>query len=155
MENKKSVDNVKKQLFRKGKEFERKEKSEFLRLEGGLQVDFEKSVPTLPGHRGRIDVLIQADKHNDRSGRGYCVVIEIKSTDWDNIKPHRIRPNVLRHIGQAYKYFTNFHEDGKDVILAVCYPHTPSCNKTRQYIEQICTSQWVQVVWTDEREKES
>ncbi|GAF92102.1 unnamed protein product [marine sediment metagenome] len=132
-------------IFRRGKEFETREKSEWLTLDDGYQALFEKTIPTAPGRRGRIDVLIQEKN-------GSLTIIEIKSTNWDKIKPYRIRQNVLRHIRQVLSYLTYFHEKGIDVCLAICYPCAPSSKKTRLAIEQLFESKWVQVVWTNERE---
>ena len=133
------------QLLRRGKKFEAKEKSGWITPADGWQALFERSVPTVPGRRGRIDVLIQEKD-------GSLTIIEIKSTNWDGIKPHRIRPNVLRHIRQVLGYLTYFHEKGIDVCLAICYPCAPSCEKTRLAIEQLFENKWVQLVWTDERD---
>jgi len=130
--------------FRKGRDYEALEKSEWLTLEGDCEASFEKSVPLPSGRCGRIDVLIDTRD-------GSLTIIEIKSTDWDKIKQHRIRPNALRHIRQVIGYLMHFHERGRDVCLAVCYPSAPSSSRRRRAIEDIFDEKRVQVVWTDER----
>ena len=133
------------QRFMRGNQFERLEKSEW---ENG---DFQESEPEYglcvgPGKkkRGRIDVLIKEDD-------GSVSIIEIKSTDWDRMKPHRVRPNALRHIRQVMKYVYPFWEKGTDVVPGLIYPKAPRSSERREQVESILEEQLIQVVWAYER----
>ena len=130
--------------FQRGRKYEALEKSEWVNLDGNCEAYFEKSVPLISGRGGRIDVLI--DEKN-----GNYTIIEIKSTNWEKIMPHRIRPNVLRHIQQIIGYWDYFDGNNKPVCLAICYPSAPKQISTRRIIEEIFLNKGIQIVWTKER----
>ena len=45
------------------------------------------------GGRGRVDLAVVTDDEQKM-----LIIIEIKGTDWDNIRADRVKPNVQRHI---------------------------------------------------------
>ena len=129
----------------RGNQFEKLEKSEW------EQGNFKKSEPEFglcvgpdKTKRGRIDVLI---KEHD----GSVSIIEIKSTDWSGMAPHRVRPNALRHIRQVMKYVYPFWEKGVDVVPGLIYPKAPRSPERRDQVETILEEHLIQVVWANER----
>ena len=132
------------ELFKRGNQFEQLEKSEWKDgdfkhacHEHGLSVGSGKK-------RGRIDVLIE--EYDDSVS-----IIEIKSTEWNRMKPHRVRPNVLRHIRQVMKYVYPFWDKGIDVTPGLIYPADPDSDERRAQVELILEENSIQVVWADER----
>jgi hypothetical protein len=43
--------------------------------------------------------------------RSYAVVVEIKSTAWDALAEHRVRPNLRAHIRQLQGYLDRYIHD--------------------------------------------
>ena len=98
------------------------------------------------GKRGRIDIrLVDAEE-------GHTVVIEIKATDWDAMKTHRVRPNALRHARQIWIYI-EAELQGHSVLPALIYPRFPKTPGRKQEVEQILNDRLIQVVWRDEQDE--
>lgn len=123
---------------------------------GRLFETWERSKWTKPGHtgkedeapttwqgkRGRIDLrLIEKED-------GYSVVVEIKATDWDRMAPHRIRPNVLRHARQLWRYIEAELIE-QSVVPAIVYPCEPEAPGRKEEIEAILNERLIQVVWRE------
>ena len=47
------------------------------------------------GKHGRVDIKLKLEED------GNVVIVEIKATDWDKIKDHRVKPNALRQAIRA------------------------------------------------------
>jgi hypothetical protein len=123
-----------------GRKFESFEKSQWIEEVTGAQFE----APTQwHGRRGRIDILLP-----DQGG-GYSVVVEIKASKWDAMKPERVRPNALRHANQLWRY-VEAELDPQDVIPAIVYPHAPRTPGRKEQIEAILHDRLIQVVWRDE-----
>ena len=130
-------------LFERGRRVEATEKAEW--TEGNFKrSSFEHVLSTARGKRGRIDVLLEEED-------GSVSIIEIKSTDWDSMAEHRVRPNILRHARQVMKYVYPFWEDGVDVCPGLVYPHAPRSGARRTAVEATLEERCVQVIWADER----
>jgi len=127
--------------IQRGRQFETWERSQW---QGGLNDNAEFEAPTqLNGKKGRVDIRL---KMNDD---GAVVIVEIKATDWDRIKPNRIRPNALRHAAQIWRYI-EAHLAPEDVIPAIVYPRSPKNVGRKAEVEAILDERGIQVIWRDE-----
>lgn len=114
-------------LVQRGREFEKKEKREWISIKDG-EPEFEVCTVSPKGRRGRIDIRIE--EMND-----YVSVVEIKATDWDHILPHRVRPTVLRHARQIWRYIEAELAEKSDVCPGIVYPSVPSDSSRRKTVE--------------------
>jgi hypothetical protein len=129
--------------IRRGRKFENWERGQWI---GDLneRAVFEAGT-VLKGKRGRIDIKLFDEEE------GHTIIAEIKATDWDRMGPHRVRPNVLRHARQIWRYIEAELETA-DVLPAIIYPKTPETPGRKEQIEAILHEKWIQVVWRDERD---
>lgn len=82
---------------------------------------------------------------------GSVVVVEIKSTDWDRIRPPSRRGLIGRHRRQVWKYINEFLGSGEvDVVAGIIYPQPPTDPNVRSEIEECHGDYGLQVVWYDE-----
>jgi hypothetical protein len=113
--------------------------------------------------RGRVDIHVVPD-----IGERYAVVIEIKSTDWDAQREHRVRPNLRAHIRQLQGYLDRYVEDigavagnGDDLAGAsggpwdsisgiLLYPRRPTDIARLQLIDDLNSREAITVAWYDE-----
>lgn len=129
---------------KRGRKFENWERDQWV---GDLneQAKFEAAT-AYKGRRGRIDIkLVDEDE-------GHTIVVEIKATNWDKMKPYRVRPNALRHVRQLWRYIEAELEEG-DVLPAIIYPRTPKTPGRKDEIEEILQEMGIQVVWRDEQDE--
>jgi hypothetical protein len=96
--------------------------------------------------RGRVDVRVDETD-------GSVSTVELKATDWDGMKPDRIRPNALRHARQVWRYISTEVETGTDVCAGVVYQWTPSSEAVRNTVEETLNERLIQVVWRTGRRK--
>jgi hypothetical protein len=97
----------------RGRRFERWERTQW-------NEEIESEVATKwKGKRGRIDIRIVDEEE------GISIVVELKATNWDMVAAHRIRPNVLRHARQIWRYIDTELNDNIDVVPALVYPSSP------------------------------
>ena len=66
------------------------------------------------GGRGRVDLAIVTDDHEKM-----LIIIEIKGTDWDKIRPDRVNRNVQRHIRQLLPGTPGFALLGHRILLGL------------------------------------
>ncbi len=79
-------------ILKTGKDFHKVIQDSWLHdAEGDVRT--EVGIIDSSGRRRRIDIFVDA-------GRDVVAVIEVKSTDWNKVKAHRVRPNLRRHIRQ-------------------------------------------------------
>jgi hypothetical protein len=101
-------------------------------------------------------------------GERYAVVIEIKSTDWDALPDHRVRPNLRAHIRQLQGYLDRYVHDidaapgnGDDLAGAsggawnsvtgiLLYSRRPSNTARLQLIDELTSREAIMVAWYDE-----
>lgn len=121
-----------------GKIFEALEKSGWIDLADGTP-QFE--APTQwQGKKGRVDIRLAFPEKN------MIVLVEIKATNWDAMRPHRVRPNALRHVRQLWRYI-EADLDPMDVIPAIVYPAAPLDPVRKQEVERILGDHLIQTVW--------
>lgn len=124
----------------RGGVFEKTEKLGWEKLEEG-KAQFE--VPTKwRGKNGRIDIRI--DELD-----GIIAVIEIKSTNWDEISDHRIRATALRHARQLWRYVEREVESGANTSSGLIYQHSPASAAKKRIVEEALDERGIQVVWRD------
>lgn len=91
--------------------------------------------------RGRIDIRINEDD-------GSVSIIELKATNWDHIKPSRIRVTALRHACQVWRYINDFVENQKcQVCPGIIYEMEPTDPEVRRVVESALHERCLQVVW--------
>ena len=107
------------------------------------ELHFERAT-RLHNKRGRVDIFIDDDNAD------FATVIELKMSDWDAMKAHRIRPNAMRHVRQIWRYIDGELSDDRDICPAVIYPYTPQTPGRKEQIEDILYGQWgIVVLWFD------
>jgi len=139
----------KKQFLRRmsrGRKFEKWEKAHY--LDGVKETPLFETPANWKGKRGRVDIRIDIPENNQ------VVVIEIKASDWDKMKPHRVRPNALRHVRQVWRYIEAYVSP-REVIPALVYPSTPKTPGRKEEIEAILDEHSIAAVWRDEYEEDS
>jgi hypothetical protein len=128
--------------IKRGREFEKWERSQW---KGGINDSLESEAPTQwNGKRGRMDIRLYDTEE------GHTVIVELKATQWDKIKPHRVRPNALRHARQIWRYIEAELKENHSVLPAICYPAEPKTPGRKEVIEGILDDQGIQVVWRPE-----
>lgn len=95
------------------------------------------------GKEGRVDILLY-----DRD-EGNAIVVELKATNWDDMEPHRVRPNALRHARQLWRYIHAELEDDWEALPALVYPRTPKTPGRKESVESALHDRLIQVVWRD------
>jgi len=95
------------------------------------------------GKKGRVDIRLKLEED------GHIVIVEIKATNWDKLKPHRVRPNALRHTNQIWRYIED-HLSPLDVTPAIVYPSPPVTPGRKVQIEKILNERLIQCVWREE-----
>lgn len=135
-------------ILRLGKEFGALVQSEWLKKVPDQKPLPEHSILDRKGKRGRIDVFLDFSDDGD-----YVTVIELKATDWDKIKSHRIVPNLRRHIKQVLRYTDTYLEDGLkplSVCAGLIYAKSPSDIELKRKITEYLNEEGIQCVWHDE-----
>lgn len=110
----------------------------------------ERVVRLLTGKRGRVDILV------DDIGADQVTIVEVKSTDWDTIKPTNLRRNIRRHIRQIWRYIDSQLELlGLTVYAGIIFPKLPRDPARLKLIELMFEEEGIQVVWHDETIEET
>jgi hypothetical protein len=129
----------------KGRRFEKWEKEYW---PNGVEELPEFEAPAnWKGKRGRVDIKIDIPKNN------LVVVIEVKASDWDKMKPHRVRPNALRHVNQIWRYIEAYLPT-REVAPALVYPSTPKTPGRKEEVESILDEYSIAAIWRDEYKEE-
>lgn len=93
---------------------------------------------------GRVDILV--DELGD-----FVAVIEIKSTDWDAVKPANRRKLLASHRRQVWKYVEKYLDhDGVSVCAGIVYPQSPTSPGLKQEVERYLNNHFMQVEWYDD-----
>jgi len=95
------------------------------------------------GKRGRVDIRLKLEED------GEIVIVEIKATNWDNIKESGVRSTALRHSRQIWRYIED-HLTPLDVIPALVYPSPPLIPGRKEQLEEILNERGLQVIWREE-----
>jgi hypothetical protein len=128
--------------IRRGRKFEEWERAQW-NSELNSAAKFEKGTQW-KGKRGRVD--IELDLQED----GQIVIVEIKATNWDHLKEHRVKPTALRHSHQIWRYIEDQLSHSLDVTPAIVYPCPPTTPGRKEQIEELLNERGIQVVWRDE-----
>ena len=138
--------------LKRGKEFQRIVQNDYNinSKDGGVGIEEHVSFKNVPGIKqksGRMDIII-----HEAAGEDYVMIMEIKATDWDKIKPQNIKRNLYRHGKQLYNYIDKFMEiDNKTVGLAMLYPEPPKKKGLREFIEKCAMDDYAfPVYWYSE-----
>ncbi len=128
--------------IQRGRRFEAEERAGWAHIPEE-QIQFEANTQW-KSKRGRIDIQID-------DADGFVTIVEIKATDWDSLKPHRIRPTVLRHARQVWRYVNDFVDaQNTEVCPSIVYEYEPRSREFREAIEQELNVRGIQVVWRKE-----
>jgi hypothetical protein len=133
--------------LRRGKRFHKRVQRDWEGKIHESQVRPEHSIRLLPksynhDRRGRIDIFI--DQMSD-----FVTVIEIKSTDWENIRHPGRRLNSHRR--QVMKYVDKYLElDQANVCAGIIYQKPPSDKNLRRLVEEYFSDHCIQLLWYDE-----
>jgi len=138
------------EILRRGKQFHQRVQSDWEQTaEGGIHKEHGivlSVVPKQPTHirRGRIDLFI------DQVG-GFVAVIEIKSTDWEGVKPSNRHKVLASHCRQIWNYVAKYvDEDRTNVCPGIIYPRAPKSLSIRQEVEKYVNERCIQIVWYDD-----
>lgn len=125
----------------RGRKFEEWERSQW---NSGVNTAAEfEAFTQWEGKRGRVDIRLRLEED------GHTVIVEIKATNWDRLKEHRVRPTALRHARQIWRYIED-HLSPLDVIPAIVYPSPPKKPGRKEEIEEILNDRLIQVIWREE-----
>ena len=110
--------------------------------------------------RSEHSIELAKDARRVKSGRldlfvedlgDFVSVVEIKSTDWDRVKPANRRRLVASHRRQIWRYIETFLDRERvDVCAGVIYPKAPQTPGLRREIEDLLNDYELQVVWYNE-----
>jgi hypothetical protein len=133
-----------------GTQFHRTVQGDFLAGLAGAQAFPEERIRLMDNAHGRVDLLI-VPSGPERMG----LVVEIKNTDFDVLKPHRVGPNARRHLNQLQRYLdrivdgieTGEWDSASGVLL---YPRKPRLPGRAAEVEAIAGRKTLTVVWRDE-----
>lgn len=130
--------------LRRGRLFHRRMQADWLETIKDGKPCPERTIKRLNGRNGRIDVLVE-DIDDLLS------VVEIKSTDWDEVQEQNVTRNVKRQIHQIWSYVDALMENEcKDVCPGIIFPRIPRDPKRLALIESLFNEAGVQVVWHNE-----
>jgi hypothetical protein len=141
------------EILQRGKAFHKKVQDDWERTAKDGNLTREHSVelsqisaPTRCKRRGRLDLFV--DELGD-----YVSVVEIKSTDWDNVKEKNWKRLLGSHRRQVWKYIERYLDTEKiDVCPGIIYPNSPSTPGLKEMIENCLNDHGLQVVWYDDDE---
>jgi hypothetical protein len=105
----------------RGRRFEREKRAQWGHIPG-QRVHIEARTEW-KGKRGRIDIRIDEDD-------GSVSIIELKATDWDSVKPHRLRATAHRHARQVWRYINDHFASATDVNPGIVYAQQPKHRQT-------------------------
>ena len=131
-------------VLRRGKRFHKLIQAEWLATaEGSLHP--ERTVDQTDGRRGRVDILV------DEIGDDLLSVVEVKSTDWDNVRDANVRRNVRRQIRQVWRYVdSQLAMRNMSVCAGVIFPRLPRDPARTELVESMFEEEGIQVVWHNE-----
>jgi hypothetical protein len=145
--------------LRRGRRFHHQVQTTFLLGLASATAHPEHHVTLGRTSRGRVDLHVVPDL-----GEHYAVVVEIKSTDWDTLPEHRVRPNLRAHLRQLQRYLDRYiddmhHADDRSagntgawdsVSGVLLYPRRPINLARLQLIDELTSREAIMVAWYDE-----
>jgi len=135
------------EILRRGKAFHRRVQRDWedAATDGAVRSEHSIKLGKNPRRvkRGRLDLFV--DDLGD-----FVSVVEIKSTDWDRVKPGNRRRLASSHRRQIWRYIETFLDRERvDVCAGVIYPSAPRTPGLRREIEELLNDYGLQVVWYD------
>ena len=138
------------EILRRGKQFHQLVQSDWEQTaEGGIHKEHGIVLSVVPKQathirRGRVDLFV--DELGD-----FVAVIEIKSTDWEEVKPSNRRKLVGSHCRQIWNYVAKYvDEDRMDVCPGIIYPRAPKSLSIKQEVEKCVNEHCIQIVRYDD-----
>jgi hypothetical protein len=143
--------------LKRGNAFHARVQTAFLAGLLGAKAGRERPVTLSRSRSGRVDLLVLPS-----GGEVAAVVVEIKSTDWDALAEHRLRPNLRSHIRQLQRYLDVYIDDLRQepgpsapgqwdsVSGVLLYPRRPTDPARAELVEQVADREALMVVWYDE-----
>lgn len=139
------------EILAKGKKFHKIVQSDWSKTASGGKLFIEHTISLLKtvketkrSKHGRLDMFV------DELGN-YVSIIEIKSTDWNKVKPGNLRKLLGSHRRQLWNYIEKYLDQLKtDVCPGLIYPVTPKSIEIKKGIEEYLNEYGIQVVWYDE-----
>ncbi len=129
-------------VLRRGKRLEAQEKAGWSRRKGE-ELLFEKRVVDPRGKRGRLDIFVRSDDQ-------LAAIGEVKATNWDKVRPNRVRALASRHARQVWRYIDTHLGQGLDVSPGIIYPRPPRSSRKRALVEETLNGKLIQCVWRRE-----
>jgi len=138
--------------LKRGKAFHKKVQSDWTKTIRDGKLTLEQVIPLCKHkgpfviHRkGRLDLFV------DELGR-LVSVIEIKSTNWNRVKPKNVGKLLSWHRTQLWKNVSTYLEsEPTDVCPGLIYPFAPRDEGLKKRIEEYLNGYGIQVVWYEER----
>ncbi len=139
------------EMLRRGKAFHRRVQKDWagtierqpVRIERNIALGIPSDAAG-PLRRGRIDIFV------DQTG-DFVTVVEIKSTNWDRVRPANRRRLLAAHCRQVFKYVdTYLDRERVNVCAGIIYPKPPSRGAVRDEVEEFLNGNALQVVWYEE-----
>ena len=139
------------EALRRGKAFHKRVQSDLEKTATNGKINLEHVIDLhkiSPGlkriRRGRLDLFV-----NELGD--FVSVVEIKSTDWDSVRPKNRRRLLSSHRRQVWRYIEKYlDEERVDVCPGIIYPQVPRTPGLREEIEKYLNDYGLQVVWYDE-----
>lgn len=131
-------------ILKKGKRFHKRVQIKWAITAGGL-IKTEENVPKLDNKKGRADIFVE------EIGNNLVSIVEIKNTDWDNIKFENIRRNVKRQARQIWDYI-EYQTDSEKISVSpgIIFPKIPKDQERLKFVESLFDHECIQVVWENE-----
>lgn len=136
--------NVEPEILRRGKAFHERVQEDWHNTAEGRVHDEHTILLTGHNRRGRLDLFV--DDLGD-----FVTVVEVKSTDWDSVKPENRKRLLSSHQAQVWRYVEEYLDIlGVSVCPGIIYPEPPRTPGLREEIEAYLNDCGLQVVWYDE-----
>jgi predicted RNase H-like nuclease len=151
-------------VLTRGRDFHQRVQTAFLADLLGADARPEHTITLTKTRNGRVDLLVLP-----QGEERMAVVVEIKSTPWDELAGHRIRPNLRDHIRQLQRYLDVYiadlanksgptlttDQDGAtpawdSVSGVLLYPKRPADRAVGGLVESTADREALMVVWYDE-----
>jgi hypothetical protein len=151
----------------RGRKFHANVQTAFLAGLVGTTATPEKTITLSRTRGGRVDLLVVP-----QGGEAAAVVVEIKSTDWDALADHRVRPNLRSHLRQLQRYLDVYVADLRQeprtgdpdhdpigdhppsrwdsVAGVLLYRRRPNDQSRAQLVEELADREALMVVWYSE-----
>lgn len=154
-------------VLARGRRFHQRVQTAFLAGLLGASAKPEHVITLTTTRNGRLDLLVLP-----AGAERMAVVVEIKSTQWDQFAEHRVRPNLRGHIRQLQNYLDVYvadlsgqpHPEGSSrltsdspepvrwdsVVGVLLYPQRPTDPARGRLIEEAADREALTVVWFNE-----